>query len=87
MILLLNVIYDSESDLYFIKTNMRLEKTEDVVSGWNELVAKEVNCIEIFTHEKYLADPAILDKFRTIARLSKEDGYTFGFVQDVLGSI
>ncbi len=89
-----HIFYDQDMDMYFIETNMRLERVDDVKEEWNKLIgdknktidAGNIEYMEVFTHEKYLTDPATWEKFNVCAKLAINAGYSFGFVQNCIDS-
>lgn len=73
---------DRESGLFLIRTALRLEKTEDPAAAWQVLTEGGKPYVEIFTHEYYMDEPAIRQKFTDFARLAERDGLPFGFAQE-----
>ena len=65
-----NIYKDIKNDIFFVKTNLRIEKIEDINETLKTIDIN--NNIIMFTHEQYLNDKNIRDKIIDIYEYSKE---------------
>lgn len=77
-----NIYKDIKNDIFFIKTNLRIEKIENINETLKTIDIN--NNIIMFTHEQYLNDKNIRDKIIDIYEYSKEThkSYFINFVED-----
>ena len=65
-----NIYKDIKNDIFFVKTNLRIEKIEDINETLKTIDIN--NNIIMFTHEQYLNNKNIRDKIIDIYEYSKE---------------
>lgn len=76
------VLYDIENDIFFVRTDVRFEKCEDVWETLKPFARDKVNrALTLFTHE-YCLDKGMWEKIETALKWGVKNNYTFEFPMD-----
>jgi hypothetical protein len=84
-----SVYFEEKEELYFLRTNLRLEKVSDAYKALEEIklnptYEKQQNVKIIFTHECYLSDEAMLNKIEDCCKWAIQNEFAFEFPMNFL---